>query len=103
MEIAVKERAHGLYNAVPDTSISKYELLKLFSKYLRNNTIEVIPVDKMAADKSLKRTRWEFDYKIPDYELMISELADWMKEHRKLYGQRLFQKDRFDPASSRGT
>ena len=85
MEAAMKERAHGLYNTVPDSWISKCDLLKLFNKYMRNNEIEVIPVDKMAADKSLKRTRWEFDYKVPDYEQMVSELAEWMKEHRELY------------------
>lgn len=85
MEAAMKERVHGLYNTVPDTWISKCDLLKLFNKYMRNNEIEVVPVDKMAADKSLKRTRWDFDYKIPDYEHMISELADWMSEHRELY------------------
>lgn len=85
IEAAALERAHGLYNMVPDTSISKYDLLMLFNKYLRNNEIMIIPVDKMAADKSLKRTCWEFDYKIPDYEHMIAELADWMREHKKLY------------------
>lgn len=85
MEAAMKERAHGLYNTVPDTWISKCDLLKLFNKYMRNNEIEVVPVDKMAADKSLKRTRWEFDYKVPDYEQMVSELAEWMRDHRELY------------------
>ena len=85
MEAAAVKRAHGLYNMVPDTSISKYELLKLFNRYLRNDEIEIIPVDKMAADKSLKRTRWEFDYIIPDYEQMISELAEWMRDHKDLY------------------
>lgn len=39
----------------------------------------------MAADKSLKRTRWDFGYKIPDYEQMIAELADWMRIHKTLY------------------
>ncbi|MGO4972117.1 SDR family oxidoreductase [[Clostridium] aminophilum] len=85
MEAAMKERAHGLYNTVPESWISKCDLLKLFNKYMRNNEIEVIPVDKMATDKSLKRTRWEFDYKVPNYEQMVSELAEWMKEHRELY------------------
>lgn len=85
MEVAAKERAHGLINTVPDSWISKYELLRLFNHYMRNDELEVIPVDKMAADKSLKRTRWEFDYKIPDYEQMVSELADWMKAHKELY------------------
>ena len=85
MEVAAKERAHGLYNTVPDASISKYELLKLFNTYIRKEKVSILPVDKMAADKSLKRTRWEFGYKIPDYEQMVAELADWMRRHKALY------------------
>lgn len=85
MEAAAREKAHGLYNMVPDTSISKCELLKLFNKYLRNDSVEIIPVDRMAADKSLRRTRWGFGCRIPDYERMVAELADWMRGHRTLY------------------
>ncbi len=85
MEAAITERAHGLYNTVPDTDISKYELLKLFNQYIRNNAVNVIPVDKCAADKSLKRTRYEFNYRIPDYEQMVTEMADWMRGHKQLY------------------
>ncbi len=85
MEAAAKEKAHGLFNTVPDTSISKYELLNLFNKHLRTKKVNIIPVDKMAADKSLKRTRWEFNYRIPDYETMIIELGEWMRKHKSLY------------------
>lgn len=85
MEIAARERVHGLYNMVPDKSISKCDLLRLFNKYLRKEKVTIIPVDKMAADKSLKRTHWEFGYKVPDYEQMVAELAEWMREHRNLY------------------
>lgn len=85
MEVAAMERAHGLYNMVPDESISKCDLLELFNKYIRKDKIIINPVDRMAADKSLKRTRWEFDYKIPDYETMIIELGEWMRKHKDLY------------------
>ena len=85
MEAAAKERARGLYNMVPDTNISKCDLLGLFNKYIRKEKITIIPVDKMSADKSLKRTKWDFDYHIPDYETMIVELADWMRKHKALY------------------
>ena len=85
MEAAAKERAHGLYNTVPDTSISKCDLLGLFNKYIRKEKVTIIPVDKMAADKSLKRTKWEFGYKIPDYETMVAELAVWIRDHKGLY------------------
>ena len=85
MEYAAKTKAHGLVNAVPANSISKYELLKLFNKYLRNGKLIIEPVDGVNADKSLKRTNNEMDYSIPDYETMIKELADWMFKHKKLY------------------
>ena len=85
MEAAAEAKAHGLYNAVPDTSISKYELLKLFNQHIRKEKIGIIPEDKIAADKSLKRTHWDFNYKIPDYETMIIELAAWMRKHKKIY------------------
>lgn len=85
MEAAAKERAHGLINTVPDTSISKCDLLMLFNTYLRKEKVTIVPVDKMAADKSLKRTRWDFAYRIPDYEQMVYELGEWMRSHRNLY------------------
>ena len=85
MEVAAKEKAHGLYNTVPDSSISKCDLLGLFNQYIRKEKVTIVPVDKMAADKSLKRTRWDFAYKIPSYEQMIRELAEWMKNHKDLY------------------
>lgn len=85
MEAAAKERIHGLYNMVPDTNISKCDLLGLFNRHIRKKKIKIIPVDKMAADKSLKRTRWDFGYRIPDYEQMVTELADWMRAHKELY------------------
>ena len=85
MEVAAKERVHGLYNMVPNTNISKYSLLCLFNEYIRKGKITINPVDMMAADKSLKRTRWDFEYAIPDYETMVAELAEWIKKHRELY------------------
>lgn len=85
MEVAAKEKAHGLYNTVPDGHISKYDLLRLFNKYMRDDTVVIHPVDGVNADKSLKRTRFDFSYIIPDYEIMVSELSVWMKAHKEIY------------------
>lgn len=85
MEAAAQQRAFGLVNAVPSTSITKFDLLGLFNKYLRGSELTINPIDGVTADKSLIRTNFEFDYKIPDYETMVREMADWMKEHRSLY------------------
>lgn len=88
MENAAIQRVHGLYNMVPDTSISKYDMLLLFNKYLRSDPIEVEPEENFNIDKSLIRTRFEgFSYKIPDYETQIKELGNWMRDHKELYPQ----------------
>lgn len=91
MEIAAKEKASGLYNTVPDHSISKYDLLELFNHYLRNDSVKIYPIAGVNADKSLKRTRFEFGYLIPDYEVMVAELADWVKKHSDMYPHYLIQ------------
>lgn len=85
METAAREHAHGLVNAVPGGSITKYELLGLFNKYLRGGELTIRPVDGVAADKSLVRTNFDFNFAIPDYDTMVAEMAVWMKTHRLLY------------------
>lgn len=85
MEAAAKAKVSGLINAVPSTNISKYELLKLFNHYLRNDEIKVNPVEGLVADKTLIRTNNSFDYQIPDYETMIREMAEWIRNHKELY------------------
>ena len=85
MEAAAKEKAHGLYNTVPDHSISKCDLCELFNKYLRGGHVQINPVEGVNADKSLKRTRFEFGYLIPDYETMVAEMAEWIFKHKEMY------------------
>lgn len=85
MEYAAKVKATGLYNMVYKESISKFDLLKLFNIYLRNNDLHIESFDGFVSDKSLVRTRFEFDYLIPDYEKMVFELSEWIKKHSHLY------------------
>ena len=85
IEAAARERAHGIYNMVPNASISKFELLNLFNEYLRTEKLAIVPDNKFCVDKSLIRTKWEFSYRIPGYETMIIELGEWIKMHKKLY------------------
>lgn len=85
MEVAAKEKASGLYNTVPDCSISKYDLLQLFNHHLRGDKIQISPIEGVNADKSLKRTRFEFGYVIPDYETMVAEVAEWIANHKEMY------------------
>ncbi|MCI9361691.1 MAG: SDR family oxidoreductase [Hungatella sp.] len=86
IENAAIQQVHGLYNMVPEKKISKYDMLKLFNRYLRREPIEIIPEENFMIDKSLIRTNFEmFSYMIPEYEQQIKELGEWMREHKDLY------------------
>lgn len=85
IEVAAKRRIRGLYNMVPDASICKYDLLKLFNRYIRADEVEIEAFQGVSLDKSLIRTAQGFDYVIPSYEEMVRELGDWMRAHRDLY------------------
>ena len=85
MEAALEYNATGLINAVPATNISKYELLKLFNYYLRNDEIIINPVEGIVVDKTLIRTNNSFEYLIPNYDVMVREMADWIREHKDIY------------------
>ena len=85
MEAAAKAKAHGLVNMVHNDNISKYELLKLFNRYIRNDEVIVHPFAGFSVNKTLVRTNFDFDYQVPDYDTMVSELAVWMRAHKELY------------------
>jgi dTDP-4-dehydrorhamnose reductase len=85
MEIAAINNSTGLINMVNNVSISKYDLLKLFNKHLRNDELVIEPYEDYYVDKSLVRTDFSLDYHVPSYETMVSELAEWMKIHKHYY------------------
>lgn len=85
IEKTAEQRVHGLYNMVPDHNISKFELLKLFDRYLCKDGVEILPYDGFTADKTLIRTRFDFPEIVPDYETMVREMSGWMRVHAALY------------------
>lgn len=85
MEQAIKEDLCGLYNLVNNTSISKYDLLCLFSKYFRNNEITINKSESLNLDKSLRRKRNDFSFVVPSYEEMVMEMSDWVNNHKEFY------------------
>lgn len=85
MEQALKENLTGLYNLVNNETISKYELLKLFNKYMRDGQIEILPSENLSLDKSLINNRTDFSFKVPSYETMVTEMKEWIDNHKDLY------------------
>lgn len=85
MERAIEENLTGLYNLVNNVSISKYDLLKLFNKYFRYNKLVIEPSGDVCLDKTLLCTRTDFSYAVPSYEEMVSEMKEWIENHKELY------------------
>ncbi len=85
MEQALKENLTGLYNLVNNQTITKYDLLKLFNKYMKDDKIEILPSDKVLLDKSLVNNRSDFSFEVPSYEAMIIEMSEWIYDHKELY------------------
>lgn len=85
MEQALKENLTGLYNLVNNETISKYELLKLFNKHMKNGVISILPSDVVALNKSLINNRQDFTFVVPSYEQMIIEMNEWIESHKELY------------------
>lgn len=74
----------GLYNLVNNKVISKYELVSLFNKYT-NKQLVINKVDGIVHDKSLLRTRNDFNFEVPSYEQQVKEMIEWIDSHKHLY------------------
>jgi dTDP-4-dehydrorhamnose reductase len=85
IECVVKENITGIYNLVNNEVISKYELLSLFNRNLRNNEVDILPNDSFYVNKSLINNRKDFSFKVPSYETMVVEMKEWIYEHKELY------------------
>lgn len=85
MEQGIKENLTGLYNLVNNESISKYDLLRLFNHYFKNDELEILPNDQLQLDKSLRHKRTDFSFVVPSYEQQVKEMYEWCKENKELY------------------
>lgn len=85
---AIDQNITGLYHVTNNTSISKFELLKLFKKYTQKET-DINSTDGKAVDKSFLDTRGEINYQIPSYETMVMEMVEGMKSNASLYAYKL--------------
>jgi dTDP-4-dehydrorhamnose reductase len=85
MEMAAAEELTGIFNLVNNESISKFELLRLFNKHMRDETVTILPSDKVNLNKSLVNNRKDFSFEVPSYEQMVIEMKGWICNHKELY------------------
>lgn len=77
----------GLYHLVNNDFISKHNLLALFDRYCRQNHILIQEETSTVCDKTLVNTKVKHLLPVPNYETMVQELSDWIRNHPDLYQQ----------------
>ena len=90
MEQSITEHLTGIYHLVNQTSISKFHLLQLFNRYMKNGGQEIVPDDHVSNDKSLVNRRTDFQFEVPSYETMVRGMRDLIASHRCLYPHYFF-------------
>lgn len=87
IEEDISKQKTGLYHLVNNDTICKYDLLQMFNSGFRKNPIEIAENDTVIVDRSLVCTSEGQRFSVPGYQQMLMEMAEWMEEHRELYGQ----------------
>jgi dTDP-4-dehydrorhamnose reductase len=80
-EQMIEQNITGLYHLCSEQKISKFSLLKLFQEIFQKDDVTILPDSDIVLDRSIKNTRTDFLYQIPDYKEMLIELRDWMQNH----------------------
>lgn len=82
----IENKITGLYHVTNNKSIDKYTLLSLIKKYTKKD-ISITPIRGKELNKSFIDTRNELDFTIPDYEIMVKEMIEMMKQKKNIYKQ----------------
>ncbi len=85
IDAALKQNLAGLHHFVPETNISKFDLLGLFKEAFDKKDIQIVPKEGVVANKTLLNTRKDFEFIVSDYKTMISEMHDWIITHKNMY------------------
>jgi len=85
LERAANENLTGIYQLVNNESISKFDLLGLFNKHMKENKVRILPSEEVIVNKSLVNNRNDFSFQVPSYEQMVLEMKEWVFRHQELY------------------
>ena len=75
---AIQQNLTGLIVVANEKKIDKYNLLKIFNKVFRNDSLIVLEKSEYKVDKSMYSLRTDFDYNVPSYEELILEMKQWI-------------------------
>ena len=84
IERLLNQKAHGVFQAAPKSSISKYELIRIFEKYFPGGRT-IVKVCNNRVDKSLVPFWGCYNIQIEGYEEQVAEMRTWINQHPGLY------------------
>ena len=84
IERLLRMKAHGVFQAAPNDSISKYELIKLFEESFPGGRT-IVKVENNRVDKSLVPFWGDYDIHIKGYIEQVAEMKTWINKHPGLY------------------
>jgi dTDP-4-dehydrorhamnose reductase len=82
---AIQQNLKGLFQLTNNQKISKFDLISLFNNQFRNGALEISQDTNYKVDKSLIRTRTDFNFTVPGYEAMVKDMYNWMQSHPDFY------------------
>jgi len=85
IESSFSQEISGINHLVNNEKINKYELLKLFKKYMGKDDVEIDEFKDYFSDKSLVKTKEGFNYRVNSYEKMMEEMSNWINTHSEIY------------------
>ncbi len=82
---AIELNLTGIYHLVPDSKISKYDLLCIIKRIWNKSDVKINKYDNEFIDKSLVDTNKQINIK--SYELMFYELFAYMQNKKYIYNK----------------
>lgn len=84
IKTAISQNLTGLYHLVNGRKISKYNLVNIINEVFQKK-LSINPYDGYKVDKSLINTRSDFSFKVNSYEVMVSDMKNWIESNKELY------------------
>ena len=84
IQAVLANKVSGVYHLAPAIGVSKYDLLRLFAQVFQSPA-EIRATSDSVADQTIRNTRKDFVYEIPDYPTMVTEMKKWIENHAEIY------------------
>lgn len=85
IDAAIRQNLSGLYQLVPNETISKFELLRLFKEKFDRTDITIEKTDGIVRNKTLLCTRKDFNFPVKSYPEQIEDMKEWVYKHSSMY------------------